>query len=250
MTDIVFVGLIITMSVTASYGNDNDNKNLPLEKKISQTDDLVQKATSIKKFNSKQLEKILSGIEKKYSNSGFSAVFNQKSTLKAMELTDTASGRVLFKHPGMMRWEYEKPEKQQIITDGQTLWIYRPEDNQTIIGNAVNYFGSGSGASFLTDIKNVKKEFKVTLEENYSDKLWLLQLQPFKKNPDLTKIYLAISKKTFTVLDVTTFNTYGDETQIVFSDIQFNDNNNGIKNSLFQFKVPVNCEVLHLENSP
>jgi len=26
----------------------------------------------------------------------------------------------------MMRWEYEKPERQVIITDGKKLWIFRP----------------------------------------------------------------------------------------------------------------------------
>lgn len=205
-----------------------------------------------KNADSEQLEMILNNIEKKYSNTGFSATFNQKSTIKSMDLADMASGRVLFKYPAMMRWEYEKPEKQQIITDGKTLWIYRPEDNQTIIGDALDYFGNGSGASFLTNIKNVKKEFKITIKKNNSDKIWLLQLQPFKENPDLTKIHLAVSKQRFTVLYVTTFNTYRDETQIVFSNIQFNandkdDKDDSIDNALFKFKVPINCEVLYLK---
>ncbi|HIE00862.1 MAG TPA: outer membrane lipoprotein carrier protein LolA, partial [Thiotrichaceae bacterium] len=28
-----------------------------------------------------------------------------------------------FKKPKKMRWDYETPDKQEIVTDGTTLWI-------------------------------------------------------------------------------------------------------------------------------
>ena len=32
-----------------------------------------------------------------------------------MDITDTASGKAFFKRPGMMRWEYEEPDRQVIV---------------------------------------------------------------------------------------------------------------------------------------
>ena len=78
-------------------------------------------------------EKILEKLEVRYNTADFSADFFQESTLKALDITDTASGKVWFKHPGMMRWEYKTPENYAIISDGKNLWIYRPEDNQVVI---------------------------------------------------------------------------------------------------------------------
>src|SRR5947209_18376646 len=41
-----------------------------------------------------------------------------------------ASGDVWLKKPGKMRWDYAKPEKKVIVSDGATLWFYDPEDEQ------------------------------------------------------------------------------------------------------------------------
>ena len=76
------------------------------------------------------LEQILDRMEKHYTGNNFQAEFIQESTVKAMDITDFASGKIFVRYPGKMRWEYEKPEKQVIITDGIKLWIYRPADNQ------------------------------------------------------------------------------------------------------------------------
>ena len=69
------------------------------------------------------LEEILAKLETRYNAADFTASFSQESTLKALDITDTAAGKVWFKHPGMMRWEYEHPEKYAIISDGKNLWI-------------------------------------------------------------------------------------------------------------------------------
>jgi outer membrane lipoprotein carrier protein len=103
------------------------------------------------------LEQILDRVEKRYTDKSFKAEFAQESTLKAMDITDFASGKIFVRYPGMMRWEYEKPEKQIIVTDGHKLWIYRPADNQVTTGSAPAFFGDGTGASCLSDIKLIRR---------------------------------------------------------------------------------------------
>jgi len=190
------------------------------------------------------LDDIIKKIEKRYAVPGFSAHFFQTSTIKAMEITDRAAGKAFFKRPGKMRWEYETPDRQTIITDNETLWIFRPEDNQVMIGKAPSFFEGGKGFSFLSDMKLIKKKFSIDLEKKTEDGYYELKLLPREKAFDVSVIYLSISTKTFDVVRIITANSYGDETRIVFSDIQFIQK---IDDSMFSFKLPQGIEVLNLD---
>jgi len=39
------------------------------------------------------------------------------------------SGQVYFRRPGLMRWEYDSPEKKLFLVDGKTTWFYVPYDH-------------------------------------------------------------------------------------------------------------------------
>jgi outer membrane lipoprotein carrier protein len=190
------------------------------------------------------LEQILDRVEKHYTGKSFQANFIQESTIKAMDIVDFASGKIFVRYPGMMRWDYEKPEKQTIITDGHKLWIHRPTDNQVLTGSAPTFFSDGKGASFLSDIKLVRKKFKISLENSTEDFFYELMLQPLEKKLDVTDIRLAVTKNTFTVIRIITYNSYGDENRIEFSNHQFDVK---LDESLFSFKIPPGADVLQLD---
>ena len=193
------------------------------------------------------VNQILDQVENKYTHSKFSADFLQKSTIKAMDIADMASGKVFIKYPGMMRWEYEKPDKQIIVTDAQKLWIYRPEDNQVMTGKAPTFFRDGKGASFLSDIRLIRKKFDITLGEGAkkeSDMFYYLKLVPLERTMDISKIRLLISKQTFNVLQIITQNSYGDETRIDLINSAFGGN---LDDSLFSFSIPEGTDVLQID---
>ena len=187
---------------------------------------------------------IIQKVESRYAGPGFSAFFFQASTIKAMEITDSASGKAFFKRPDKMRWEYETPDRQTIITNGNTLWIYRPEDNQVMVGKAPSFFEDGKGFSFLSDMESVKKKFYILLEKKVEDDTHVLKLLPREKTFDVSVIYLFVSTKTFEVVKIVTYNSYEDETRIEFKDIQFKRK---LDESLFNFNIPEGVEVLHLD---
>lgn len=192
------------------------------------------------------IDHILDRVENKYANSKFSANFIQKSTIKAMDITDLASGKVYIKYPGMMRWEYEKPEQQIIITDAEKLWIYRPEDNQVMAGKAPTFFRDGKGASFLSDIRLIRQKFDISLEPGppeESDLFHHLVLKPREKTLDISEIRLMVSKQTFNVLQIITLNFYGDETRIDLVNFVFGGD---LDDSLFSFEIPQGVDVLQL----
>ncbi|OQY12893.1 MAG: hypothetical protein B6I30_03850 [Desulfobacteraceae bacterium 4572_187] len=204
----------------------------------SQASDLKPSVSNLSK------DDIIKKVETRYTLPGFSANFFQVSTIKAMKITDTAYGKAFFKRPDKMRWEYEKPDRQTIITDGNTLWIYRKEDNQVMIGKAPSFFGDGKGFSFLSDMKLIQNKFSIILEKKTGEDYHVLKLFPREKTFDVSVIYLSVSKKTFEVVKIVTYNSYGDETRIELSDIQFKQK---LDDSMFSFKIPQGVEVLHLD---
>ena len=193
--------------------------------------------------NSIDTAHIIRRLEQKYNNADIKAAFSQESTLEAMDITDRASGRVWFKHPGMMRWEYESPDEHAIITDGETLWIHRPADNQVVVGDALAYFGNGKGASFLSNIELVKEEFAVEKLPSQKPGFYTLKLTPGEKTLDLKQILLHIEKESFLIRHVVTENAYEDKTRITFETIEFAES---IPIGKFQFDIPPGADVMQM----
>lgn len=196
---------------------------------------------------SMSVDEILERVEKIYTASRFSASFIQTSTIKAMEITDSASGKLYVQYPGKMKWEYLAPESQIIVTDGLQLWMYRPEDNQVMLGKASTFFSEGKGAGFLSDIRLLRKDFNITLEDIRFGDYYNLKLVPLETNWDIAFVHLLISRTTFHIAQVFTHNAYADVTRIEIVDPQFNES---FDNAFFTFKIPNGVDVLRLDDAP
>ncbi len=189
------------------------------------------------------IEKIIGGVESRYNIPGFSADFEQSSILKAMDVTDRASGRLMVRQPGKMRWEYFAPDPQTIITDGVDLWIFRPEENQVMVGKAPSLFGEGKGAGFLSNIRSVRDSFTISLEPDETPGQYRLKMIPEKPSADLTAVELQITRAHYDIVSITTFNVYGDETIIELKNI----NREEVPfEALFRFEVPEGADVVQM----
>jgi outer membrane lipoprotein carrier protein len=68
------------------------------------------------------LDEIVTKVQKQYdTHADFKAQFIQESMVKSLGKKQSSEGTVYFKKPGKMRWTYQKPFKQEIISDGKTL---------------------------------------------------------------------------------------------------------------------------------
>jgi len=188
---------------------------------------------------------VIKQIQKTYGGGSFSAAFEQTSTLKAMDITDTASGRAYFLEPGMMRWEYTAPEPQQIITNGTKLWIYKPLEHQVMVGDAPALFGDGQGVNFLAAISTIEEKSSVTIDpERTGQDVLALKLVPNSRTADLAVIYIYVLKKSGLIQAIETINTYEDSTRIVFSDIRLGDK---IDPALFSFEPPSDADIMVID---
>lgn len=192
-------------------------------------------------FSQKEEEEIVAAIEKRYAGRDFSCAYHQRSTLKALGITEEASGRAFFSHPGRMRWEYNEPEIHEIITDGVTLWIYRPDEKQVVQGDAMQLFKGGAGGAFLSDISMVRGQYSIFVSENNLDlQAIYLTLVPKQENPDIASIKIRVLKENYNIQKVITYNIYGDATEIEFSQINFKE----LDDAMFQFMVPEGVDVI------
>jgi outer membrane lipoprotein carrier protein len=190
------------------------------------------------------LDDIVKQVEKRYDVPGFTSDFHQISTIKAMDIADEATGKMSVRKPEMMRWEYEKPEHQIIITNAERLWIYRPQDNQVIVGKSPAFFAGGKGAGFLADIKVLRRKFDISVAPSDADQFHVLKLVPIEKTIDVERILLYVSKATYTVQRVVTYNTYGDETLIDLLNSRFDQVPDL---SLFTFTIPEGTDVVTMD---
>ncbi|MFZ7126634.1 MAG: LolA family protein [Desulfobacterales bacterium] len=191
------------------------------------------------------VDAVLDRVEERYSGKAFTAGFVQVSTVKAMDITDEAEGTLYVEYPGKMRWAYDYPERLFFITNGDTVWIWKPEDNQVSVGKATDILGDSKGATFLSDIGLIRKRFTVSLEPSDTEDAYPLKLEPKQENVDISAVYLTVSKTDYNVSEVMTTNAYEDETRIFFKDFSFQPD---FPEDLFQFDIPEGADVL--EYSP
>lgn len=190
------------------------------------------------------LEKLIEQVERRYNVPGFTADFHQVSTIKAMDITDEANGKIYVRKPEMMRWEYEKPDPQIIITNAEKLWIYRPLDNQVILGKAPAFLAGGKGAGFLADIKVLRRKFEISKISSDDDQYHTLKLVPLDKTADVADILLLVAKESYAVHQVVTYNAYGDETRITLLNARTDEVPDP---SLFTFTIPEGTDVVNMD---
>ncbi|TWI75385.1 outer membrane lipoprotein carrier protein [Desulfobotulus alkaliphilus] len=159
-------------------------------------------------------EEVIAAMENRYKDRCFSASFQQISILAAMDISERADGRAVFSHPGRMRWEYETPEPRLIVTDGTTLWIYSPLEQEVLVGASEPYFGRGKGGRFLSDMASLREDFTHTrVSEPEADPV-RLRLIPHQPEPGLTELFVEAESETGRIISIETLNAYGDVTRI------------------------------------
>ncbi len=195
------------------------------------------------------LEEVVAKVQEQYEiHSDYKANFAQESLIKTLGKKQLAEGVVYFKKPGKMRWIYRKPTRQEIISDGKTLWTYQPENKQVVVSPMTQAFQSKAPSTFLAGVGNLKKDFQARfLQEPTPATNYYLELTPIEAQGSLEKLFLTVERDSFKILQAKVQDAMGNITQIHFSKIQFNNN---LSDSLFRFTPPKDAEVFTMPGSP
>ncbi len=194
---------------------------------------------------SKDLKHVLDRMQRHYRNtSSFSAKFSEEiATVGAPKRK--RQGTVSFRKPGRMRWEFEAPEAQTIVSDGETLYSYDPDLNQVVETPLKQALKSSSATSFLLGIGNINRDFKAAFA-TLAMPTGLIDLILDAKTGGY-KIEVGLDPNSYNMIKLTLTDQLGDTTKIDFSDVH---DNVELPDSIFAFKAPPGVDVVTAPASP
>jgi outer membrane lipoprotein carrier protein len=176
------------------------------------------------------LKEVVDRVQKRYDGAkDFRARFNQTLTNAAFGRKTSSAGEVLLKKPGRMRWNYAQPEPKMYLADGNTLWLYEPEDKQAFKQD-LKSSQLPAALAFLTGQGKLAAEFDITLappgpKTPYGTaRDYLLTLVPKAPQAQVKTIVFVVEPKTFDVRESVITDQAGNVNDLIFSDIRVNTN--------------------------
>jgi len=173
-------------------------------------------------------------VQETYDNvQDFSAKFTQEYRSASMDSTRTSEGRVFFKKPGKMRWDYAKPDERYMISDGKSLWVYEPEFAQ-YYSEALEESQLPSALRFLMGKGNLRDEFAIRIRKQDSKKI-TLELVPKERSSQFSRLHFVVDAQDYNVLEVTVFDALGNTNTLRFQNVR---QNAGLPDKGFDFTPP------------
>ena len=186
------------------------------------------------------LHDALDRIQQRYeSTRTLTADFKQTVESPTLARPLQSQGTVAFEKPNRMRWDYAKPDEQLIVGDGETLWVYQPEDHQAIKAPLGEAFQATTPVTFLAGLGRLDRDFEATLVREDADD-WQLRLVP-KKDPALGTLELRVRKKDAAIEEARITDPVGTTTRIAFSNEKRNVT---IDPARFRFSPPAGVDVI------
>jgi outer membrane lipoprotein carrier protein len=183
----------------------------------------------------------LDAVQKNYEKVlTYEADFTQKSYIKMMDKMQSVKGSVSIKKPGKMKWSYGAPDTQILISNGSTLWLYVPEEEQATKVPIESIYSSNTPALFLAGKGKLTQTFNIENVNLDIDPI-SITLTPKADDQAMTRLQLFANKKNYQITGSTVYDKLGNKTEIWFSNIK---TNREIPEKTFQFQAPANVEVL------
>jgi outer membrane lipoprotein carrier protein len=190
-------------------------------------------------------DELVARVQHRYDRTAhLHARFRQETRLHGFDQAQTGAGEVWILKPGMMRWDYVTPERQTIIADGETLWIYLPEARQAIRDRVNHSLGTRTPALFLAGEARLTELFTVAGPPTQGPSeggLVRLELMPKEGALPYTQVQLGVDPSSYLVRWVRLVDPLGNITTMWFSDI---DTESAVAPSLFQFQAPPGVDVI------
>ena len=185
------------------------------------------------------LDDVIRGVESAYGKmNDLKAEFNQSALNKSLNQTIDAKGVVYLKKGGKLRWEYTEPSKQEIVSDGKTIWIHTPQLNQVNTGPAPEAL-SGPAGSFLSGLGKLRQHFDVRFlnpaQPKDADGNIVLDLTPKQPLPTMSRLILSLDPKTWEARKAVVYDQFENTVTMTFTKLAVNT---GLPDTLFVFTPP------------
>ena len=172
--------------------------------------------------------------------------FVQEATIKSIKKTEREEGKVFFKNPKNMLWEYTKPQGKKLVINSQKAWLYLSREKVVYTQKSESIFQSKFLINFFSGSGRLKDDFTIKYAEPKAlDKEgnYLLVLIPREKTAACNSVKLTIDKNNFYILQVSFDDVMGNSTTLKFSNISINT---GLSQKMFQFRPPAGVQIFEM----
>lgn len=187
-------------------------------------------------------ETVLTRVEAFYQElKSFYAEFNQEVYWRRGYEVQASGGRIWFKRPNRLRWEYRYPERMLIVSDGQKVYFYSEEDRQVIILSLEKAF-SRMVIGLMTGRHRLKRDFVLLSgKPETNGEGYFLELKPREEKGQVSRIRLKVLPKTGEIKEIWYWDFLGNLTHLTFEKVQFNLK---IEDKKFSFTPPKDAEII------
>ena len=225
------VGLALTPVLAAPTSNTQIRSESPL-RSVEPSSQPIAATPAVSATNARQvLEQHFDRVQRVHAR------FQQRLLGPDGAVMETASGEMWLSRPGQFRWDYDKPYRQQIGSDGNSLWIY-DEDLAQVTIRPVAEGLAHTPAALLSGQSALAEAFSIQ-PLGQRDGLNWLQLEPKAQDTDFQRIELGFDQDRLGMMALT--DSLDQTTQIRFAEIERNP---AIDTSRFELKVPRGVEVV------
>ena len=157
----------------------------------------------------------------------------------------TSSGVFAFIRPSVFRFDYSKPYVQNIVADGQQLWLFDADLNQVTVRNQAQTLGSTPAALIASaqDLASLGKEFTLKAAPSEDNIDWVLAT-PKTKDTSLQTVRIGLrpdaGQVVLSQLDIT--DAFGNRSLIRFERVELNPAN--LTLTQFSFVPPKGADVV------
>lgn len=167
-----------------------------------------------------------------------SAEFVQTVQGAAFAQPEESRGTFLLQRPGKFRWDYTQPYKQQIVGDGQRVWIYDVDLEQVIVKPMDAALGD-TPALLLSGGADISERFEISTLTDRADNLQWVQLIPKQKDTGFKEIRLGFGSKY--LLGMELVDGFDQVTRLVFSNVKTEES---LPKDSFRFVPPEGVDVV------
>ena len=154
-----------------------------------------------------------------------------------MQSLDGGRGRVWIKRPGLFRWNYDPPDAQEIVGDGDLVWVYDVELEQVTVRNQSEALGT-TPALLLAGGEDMEKNYTI-IDIGTQGRFDWVNLIPLDEDSSFTEVRIGFEDNRLRFMEL--LDTLGQRTRMSFVDLK---ENGPIDNQVFDFLPPVGVDVI------
>jgi len=147
------------------------------------------------------------------------------------------TGTLEVKRPGMFRWHTNPPLEQELVSNGEKIWLYDPDLEQVTIQQMDQRLSHTPALLLSGDVSKLEQHFDISWTEGGN----VVDFVLVPKANDSMFDTLRLSFRDGLINDMQLNDPIGQRTNILFQNVQLNPD---IDMDRFTFKIPPGVDVI------